>query len=76
MFKINPLKTQGQVTLELATAFICIFLLLIASVKLCTWFLGQMVVRQENYESSRARATSTNIGEPLNEPTQNFEFFK
>jgi hypothetical protein len=70
----NKLKAQGQVSLELGTAFVCILLLLVASAKLCTWLVGQMVVRQENYEASRAAGSST--GDPVNEPTQKLDFFR
>jgi hypothetical protein len=75
--KITQIK--GQVSLELATAFICIFILLLASVKLCTWLAGRIVVRQEDFEASRARAASANIGEEVNESNtaryQNLHFF-
>jgi hypothetical protein len=70
-------KIKAQISLELATAFVCILILLIASVKLCTWLAGQMVVRQENYENSRAIATDPgHTGEPVNEPTQRLDFFR
>ena len=43
---------KGQVTLELGLAFICVFLILLGGVKLCTWCIGRMVERQEDYEAS------------------------
>ena len=51
-------KMKAQVSLELAFAFICIFILIIAAVKLSTWLIGRMVVRQEDYEGSRVSAGS------------------
>lgn len=74
------MKDKAQITLELATAFICVFILILASVKICTWAVGRMVVRQEDYEKSRIEATSTNIGKELDEsnPTryQKLRFFR
>lgn len=67
-------KNKAQVSLELAGAIICIFILLLASVKLCTWAVGRMVVRQENFENSRVEAGSTIIGEEVVEPTQELQF--
>lgn len=74
----------GQVSLELGTAFICIFLILLASVKICTWVVGRMVVRQEDFEKNpnygRVTAASTNIGVEVDEsdPTryQSLNIFK
>ena len=63
-------RKNGQVSLELATAFICIFLLLLAAVKLSVWLVGQMTVRQENFESTRP-----NTGGIVSEPTQKLDFF-
>jgi len=51
-------KIKAQVSLELAFAFFCIFILIIAAVKLSTWLIGRMVVRQEDYENSRVSASS------------------
>ncbi len=74
----------GQVSLELATAFICMFILVLASVKIATWVAGRMVVRQEDFETSqnygRVTAGSTNIGVEVDEsnPTryQELHFFE
>lgn len=33
-------------------AFVCAFLILLGAVKMCTWFIGRMVQRQEDYETS------------------------
>lgn len=65
MLKNKILK--GQVSLELGATFICIFLILLASVRICTWAVGKMVVRQEDYERSRIAAGSTNIGQEVDE---------
>lgn len=35
-------------------AFVCAFLILLGGVKMCTWFIGSMVQRQEDYEASSA----------------------
>lgn len=43
----------GQVSLEISVALICIFILGIASVKICFWLANQLAFRQENYERSR-----------------------
>lgn len=73
-------KANGQASLELATAIICIFLILIASAKLCTWAIGRMVVRQEDFENTRIIAANTNIGVEVDEssPTryQDLHFFE
>ena len=53
----KPKFLTGQVSLELGAAFICIFIILFASIKICTWVVGRMVVRQEDYEASRNSAT-------------------
>lgn len=65
MLKGNRLN--GQVSLELGAAFVCIFLILLAGVRIATWVVGRMVVRQEDYERSRIVAGSTNIGQGVNE---------
>ena len=67
MLKNKILK--GQVSLELAAAFICVFILLLASVKLCTWAVGRMVVRQEDFETDTedrkyGRVTAGGGGDP------------
>lgn len=54
MLRVN--KVKAQVSLELATAFLCVFILLLASVKMCTWVMSRVVVRQEDYEASRLQA--------------------
>lgn len=64
-------KGKGQVSLELGAAFICIFIILFATIKICTWVVGRMVVRQEDYETSanygRVTAGSANIGVEVDE---------
>jgi len=73
-------KNKGQVSLELATAFFCILLILVASARLCTWAIGRMVVRQEDFENSRITAASTNIGVEVDESNparyQDLHFFE
>ena len=73
-------RNRGQVSLELGAAFLCVFILLLASVKLCTWAVGRMVVRQEDFEGSRVEAGSTNIGVEVDESDsaryQELHFFK
>ena len=65
MFKNK--RINGQISLELGAAFICIFLILLASVRIATWVVGRMVVRQEDYESTRTTAGSTNIEQGVDE---------
>ena len=73
--KKNRLK--AQVSLELGTAFVCIFLLLVAGAKLCTWLVGQMVTRQENYQTTRpGEGSDGDAGNPVHEPAQKLDFFK
>jgi hypothetical protein len=61
-------KSRAQVSLELAFAFICIFILIIAVVKLSTWLIGRMVVRQEDYENTRVEAgTPGSLGREVGE---------
>lgn len=73
-------RKRAQVSLEIATALICIFILLLASVKLCAWLVGRMVVRQEDFESTRVNAGIENIEVPVNETNtaryQNLDFFR
>lgn len=45
-------NNKAQVSLELGMAFVCAFLILLGAVKMCTWFIGSMVQRQEDYETS------------------------
>lgn len=47
-------NNKAQVSLELGLAFVCAFILLLGGVKMCTWFIGRMVQRQEGYEASNA----------------------
>ena len=77
------MKNKAQISLELATAFFCIFLILLASVKICTWVVGRMVVRQEDYEGSgerqqygRVTAGSTNIGVEVDEESDTTRYQK
>jgi hypothetical protein len=77
-------ENKAQISLEIATAFLCAFIILLASVKLCTWLVRYMVVRQEDFEASeeygRVTAGSTNIGVEINESDTNkypeLHFFK
>jgi len=55
-------NTKAQISLELATAFFCMFLLLLASVKLCVWVVERMVVRQEDFDNSRVEAGTPGAG--------------
>mgnify|MGYP001305434878 CR=1 FL=1 len=43
----------AQVSLEISIALVCIFILGVASVKICAWLAGQLAFRQESYESTR-----------------------
>lgn len=54
-------NNKAQVSLELGLAFVCAFIILLGGVKMCTWFIGRMVQRQEDYEASDAygRVTAT-----------------
>jgi len=56
-------KNKAQVSLELATAFICAFILLLASVKMCTWVMSRVVVRQEDFEASRLEAGDPEVNQ-------------
>ncbi|MFH0827149.1 MAG: hypothetical protein V1923_04625 [Candidatus Omnitrophota bacterium] len=49
-------RRRAQISLELGTAFILIFILLFASVNLARWLVGRMVTRNLIYENSRASA--------------------
>jgi Na+-transporting methylmalonyl-CoA/oxaloacetate decarboxylase gamma subunit len=60
-------KKRAQISLELGLAFILIFMLLLAGVKLSVWLIGRMVDRQEDYERSRAGATYQYLGAEVNE---------
>lgn len=72
---VNHKFLTGQVSLELATAFVCILMLLLASVKLSVWVVGQMVTREQGYRDTRI--TGGNAGDPVNEPTNKpLDFFK
>lgn len=42
---------KGQVTLEIALALTCIFLLLLGSMKIFLWANNRFIIRQEDYES-------------------------
>ena len=50
----------GQVSLEISVALICIFILGVASVKICSWLANQLAFRQESYESTRTTAGAYN----------------
>ncbi|KPK98528.1 MAG: hypothetical protein AMJ95_04000 [Omnitrophica WOR_2 bacterium SM23_72] len=50
-------RRKAQVSLELGTAFVLIFLLLFASFNLARWIVGRLVLRQETYEASRQGAS-------------------
>jgi hypothetical protein len=58
-------RKRGQASLELATALLCGFILLVACVKLSTWLIGKIVTGQEAFENSRVTAASTSIGTPV-----------
>ncbi len=55
----------GQVSLEVSIALIGVFILGLASVKICSWFSGQLAFRQESYESTRTTGTNyDDVGYP------------
>jgi len=55
-------SNNGQVSLEVTVAFICIMLLLFASVRIFVWMNQRMVQRQKDYENSRVAAGSVRTG--------------
>jgi len=72
--QITQMKTAdytdktGQATLELALAIVCIFILLLGSLKIFLWVNQRLVLRQEHYESSsdygrvKAGSSSEEVG--------------
>ena len=50
---------RGQATLELTVALIIVMLLLVGAVKTFVWLNERMVMRQQDFESSRVAAGST-----------------
>jgi hypothetical protein len=54
----------GQATIEVTLAFICIFILLFAAIKIFIWITETMVQRQEDFEASRVDAGSIGQNEP------------
>ena len=54
----------AQATIEVTLAFVCVLILLFASVKIFIWMAERMVQRQEDYEATRIQAASINTGEP------------
>lgn len=71
----QPVKRKvfltGQVTLEIAFALVCVFLLLLGSAKVFVWVNERLVLRQEDYEGSldygRVKAGSSSEEVPLRE---------
>ena len=60
-------RHRAQVSLELGTAFVLLFLLLFGSVNLARWLVARMAYRQQSYEGSRASATSDHLGMEVDE---------
>ena len=55
-------RCRAQISLELGTAFVLIFLLLFGSVNLARWLVARMFYRQQIYENSRVQASYSNLG--------------
>lgn len=60
---MKNLKNRAQVSLEVTVAFICIMVLLFASVRIFVWMNQRMVQRQKDYEDTRIAAGSIEAGE-------------
>ena len=58
---------KAQVSLELGTAFVLVFLLLFGSVNLARWLVSRMAGRQHEYEGSRRSATYEYLGMEVDE---------
>ncbi|OGX17148.1 MAG: hypothetical protein A3K83_03710 [Omnitrophica WOR_2 bacterium RBG_13_44_8b] len=71
-------KNNAQISLELGAALICIFLLLLASVKLCTWAVTRIAYRQQDYETTRTSASSTGAEVNESDPSKypKLDFFR
>lgn len=65
--QINRRSKKAQVTLELASSFICILLLLWGSLQLLLWVNKRFVVRQVEYEATRVDAGSSSSEIQVNE---------
>lgn len=55
----KPVGKQAQVSLELALVLICVFLLLLGSLKVFFWVNERLVKRQRDFETSRVSAGSS-----------------
>lgn len=55
-------KPSAQVSLELAVAFIGIFLLLLGALKIFVWVNQRLVLRQEAYDATRVTAAGMEKG--------------
>ena len=64
-----PRLRSGQATLEMAVAMILALFLLLGTIRLMLWFAERFVVRQKNYEATRAEASLDKLGEPWTEPS-------
>ena len=65
--KIRPgngeqIGKRAQVSLELALAFISIFLLLFGTLNLFFWMNERLVLRQRDYEETRVKAGAHHAG--------------
>lgn len=70
------MKNNAQISLELGLAFVLIFLLLLASVKLSVWIVSTLMQRNDIYESSRPGATYEHLGAEIDEDSlQPLRFF-
>lgn len=65
--RFRQTSLTGQITLELAASFICVFLLLWGSFQVFLWVSKRFVVRQEDYETTRVSAGSNNPGVEVDE---------
>ncbi len=68
MFNLS-LKTlkKGQSSLEMAIAFVAVFILLLGSARIFVWLNQRMVTRQEAYEQTRIAAASNQPGRAVDE---------
>lgn len=57
--RLNNCKQIGrkaQVSLEIALSLICVFILLLGTLKVFVWVNSRLVMRHEDYEETRVRA--------------------
>jgi hypothetical protein len=53
---------KAQSSLEMVIALICVLILLLGSVKIFSWANNSMVLRQQEYDSTRVSAGSAGAG--------------